>query len=91
MIRDIQRDVEMMQSPREWSRWPFLPLTRIAGQLGDRDYCGFLFADGRPVVYTGVIFMISGEKGQTWEDVLRPYERREYASFEVLAAEYRVD
>lgn len=90
-MTDLSRDLAFMQSPDEWPRWPLLPLVRRGMHFNDPDGCAFQFADGRPVIYIGVIYMLPKAEGQTWGEMLSGLKQREFTSFEELAAEYCVD
>lgn len=94
MTERLQRDIAFMQEPGKWPRWPLLPLRlRSGGDMMDEKFCAFQFADGRPVIYFGVIYMIpsGGDHPVTWGQKLSSFKSKEYASFEDLAAEYMVD
>jgi len=80
-----------MRSPSVWPRHPLLPLTNLRCNFYDKEHCAFLFADGRPVVYFGVIYLISAKPGTLWSELLKQFEQREYGSLELLAADFTVD
>jgi hypothetical protein len=86
-----EEDLAFMRSPSKWPRWPLLPLTQRRGSLGDKEHCAFMFADGEPAIYIGVIYLISAKPGTPWSEVLKPFERRKYETFELLADDYTVD
>lgn len=80
----LERDLAFMRDPDRWPRYPRLPLKRREGDsdLSDPHALALLIADGRPIIYFGNVFATSGTAD---------LERREYASFEALAADYTVD
>lgn len=74
--KEPMTDLQFMQSPLVWPRWPVLPLKR------HRDHnleCAFLYAEGTPKVYLGDIH---AEVNKT----------KEYKTFEEIIADgWRVD
>lgn len=87
----MRRDLTFMRDPQHWPRWPLLPLKLRNGVMQDERFCGLLFDEQRPIVYFGNLFMLPEATGQAWQDVLRGFKRREYASFEELVDDYTVD
>ena len=90
-------DLEFIQSPMEWPRWPVLPLVKLNDA---RFTCGMLLA-GEPVVYVGIYMFdtpdiadklrAEGNEHPTWRDVLKGAKRIEYVSYEDVLKEWRID
>jgi hypothetical protein len=79
-------DLEFIQDPSEWPRWPILPVVKRE----DRE-CGFVFANGKPEIILAYLYGLDEIPGDTWEAKLNGIERRSYASFEELLKEWRID
>ena len=79
----LRRDLDFMQAPEHWPRYPRLPLKRRGGvDLGDPHALALLVADGNPIVYFGNLHSTAP---------IAEMQRRVYPSFEALAADYTVD
>lgn len=79
----MARDLAFMQDPDKWPRYPALPLKLREGDFNDARFCGLLFDQRGPIVYFGNVHCIPDDIGSM--------ERREYPTFEALAADYTVD
>jgi hypothetical protein len=76
----VNADVLLMAKPRDWPRWPVLPLKR--GDAFPYEV-GYLYADGKPAVYLGNVTDAKHHNQQP---------THEYDSFEAVYADgWRVD
>jgi hypothetical protein len=84
-------DVEMVNSPMEWPRWPALPMVRRAygEDQNAEEEAGYLLAQELPGgkawqtrLYFGLIFAMKP---------LAQTKFRDFASVEAMLAEYRID
>lgn len=78
-------DLEMMQSPLEWPRYPVLPIKRPVPQGGWPE-CAILLA-GRSTVYLTGLYSLSDLAGRTYGEKLAAVEKKEYASFAAVVAD----
>ena len=95
MKPDRNKDRNFMDEPGEWPRWPLLPLKLRHGSGDEQDYLGFMFADRRPIVYLGTIFLEElwkvEPKPKTWADAFKNLRRTEYDDLESLLDVWTVD
>lgn len=88
----LARDLAFIKCPSSWPRWPLLPLKSRKLPMSDPNALAFMLPETQPRIYFGIIFMLPEMKDdQTMEDWLKSLKRRDFASFEELLAEYRVD
>ncbi len=89
----LKKDRAFMEHCGDWPRWPTLPVKLRSGDSHDKNYCGFLFSDGRPIVYLGSLFQLASKskEARVWHDVLKRCETRTYENLDALAAEWTVD
>ena len=92
----MEKERTFVRDAMEWPRWPVLPLKRRnGGDFADADYCGFLFDNGKPKVYIGIIFGLGGsgvcDGKKTWGDVLAPLPTIEYPDFDAMLEVWKVD
>jgi hypothetical protein len=91
-MNDRQRDLDFMQSPGKWPKWPLLPLAHRTLPMADDTFTALLFSNATPTIYFGNLMMLPPfEEGMTWGMYLGQMPSREYPSFEALVADYRVD
>lgn len=83
-LAQLNRDLDFMQTPERWPRYPRLPLKRRDGVdiFGDPHALALLIADGNPIVYFGNL-----HSARATADM----ERKIYPSFHALAIDYTVD
>jgi len=84
---DPQRDVDMINSPGEWPKWPLLPLKHRRRKLfADDTSLGFMLADDPTTVYVGLMFFLQ-DKGENLGD----FPTEKYASVDALVNDWQVD
>ena len=80
-------DIELMQSPNNWPKWPVLPLVSKTGGL--QKGMGFLLNQSLKGKHTDCTVWV----GNVWDlpEAIEAAKTIKYTSFEELAKEWRVD
>lgn len=85
-MEDIREDLQTLQDPKGWPRWPFLPVIERNEDPWKRR-CGVV-VEGLTTVFLVNVWSL---KTGLVKDILAPYEKIDYSSFEELVKVWKVD
>lgn len=93
----IRFDTNMMKDSKLWPRFPILPLRRRTDKelsLRDSQALAIMLAGEGPTIYFANLHRLGiygAKAGMPWSQLLRPFDKAVYESFEALAVDYKVD